>query len=214
MQIGDFIKVDYIGRIKDTNEIFDLTVEEVAKKEGIYNEKRKYKPACIILGEGMILKALEDSLLSINVGEKKVVTINHENAFGKRKPELIKNFPIEFFRKEGVDPKPGLIVNISGILGKIQTVSGGRVMVDFNHPLAGRDLVYEIEIKEKIEEPIEKLKFILEIFDLDAKSNINGKEATIEIENNSIEINTKKAIVYLIKKYLNLEKVVFLESFS
>ncbi|MEM7816362.1 MAG: peptidylprolyl isomerase [Candidatus Aenigmatarchaeota archaeon] len=213
MQIGDFIKVDYVGRLKDTNDIFDLTLEEVAKKEGIYDEKRKYKPACIILGEGMILKALEDFLLSMNVGEKKLVTISHENAFGKRKSELVRNFPLDFFKKEGVEPKPGLIVNISGFLGRIQTIGSGRVMVDFNHPLAGRDLVYEIEIKKKIDDTLEKLRFILEIFDLDAKSKINEKEATIEVENNSIEIKTKKNIVYLIKKYLKVERVIFIESF-
>ncbi|MBU5678568.1 MAG: peptidylprolyl isomerase [Candidatus Aenigmatarchaeota archaeon] len=213
MQIGDFIRVDYVGRLKDTNEIFDLTLEEVAKKEGIYDEKRKYKPACIILGEGMILKALEDFLLSMNVGEKKLVTISHENAFGKRKPELVRSFPLDFFKKEGVEPKPGLIVNISGFLGRIQTIGSGRVMVDFNHPLAGRDLIYEIEIKEKIDDPLEKLRFILEIFDLDAKSKINEKETTIEIENNSIEIKTKRNVVYLIKKYLKVERVIFLESF-
>lgn len=213
MQVGDFIRIDYVGRLKDTNEIFDLTIEEVAKKEGIYDEKRKYKPACVILGEGMLLKALEDSLLSMNVGEKKIITISYENAFGKRNSELLKNFPLDFFKREGIDPKPGLVVNISGFLGKIQTIGSGRVLVDFNHPLAGRDIVYEVEIKEKVENPLEKLKFILEIFDISAKSKINDKEATIEMENNSIEIKTKRAIVYLIKKHLKLEKVVFVESF-
>lgn len=213
MQKGDFIRIDYVGRVKDTNEIFDLTIEEVAKKEGIYDEKRIYKPSCIILGENMVIKGLEDALLSMNVGEKKIVNISSENAFGKRKSDLVRNFPIDFFKKERIDPKPGLIVNIGGFLGRIQTVGSGRVMVDFNHPLAGRDVVYEVEIKEKVDSPAEKLKFILEIFEIEGNSKINEKEVSIELEKRSIPIEIKKAIVNLIKKYLNVEKVVFIESF-
>lgn len=214
MQIGDFIRIDYVGRVKDTNEIFDLTLEEVARKEGIYDEKRKYKPACIILGEGMLIKGLEDSLLSMNLGEKKTIAVDHENAFGKRKPELVRNFPLDFFKKEGIDPKPGLIVDISGVMGRIQTIGSGRVMVDFNHPLAGRDLIYEVEIKEKVENTLDKSKFILEIFDVKANVKLSEKEATIEVDNNGITIKIKKAISYLIKKYINnVEKVVFVESF-
>lgn len=214
MQVGDFIRIDYVGRVKDTNEVFDLTIEEVAKKEGIYEEKIKYKPACIILGEGMLVKGLENALLSMNVGEKKTIVVNHEDAFGDRKPELVKNFSLDFFKREGIDPKPGLIVNISGVLGKIQAIGSGRVMVDFNHPLAGKDLVYEVEIKEKVEGPIEKLKFILEIFDVVGNPKINEKEAIIEIEKDGITIKVKRAISYLIKKYIkDIEKVKFIESF-
>ena len=42
MQKGDFVEIDYVGRIAATNEIFDLTIEEIAKAEGVYNEKHKF----------------------------------------------------------------------------------------------------------------------------------------------------------------------------
>ena len=213
MEKGDFIRIDYVGRVKDVNEIFDLTIEEVAKKEGIYNEKRKYRPACIILGEGMLIKGLEEGIMKMNVGEKKTIEVSYKDAFGERNPELVRTFSIDLFKKQNIDPKHGLIVNFSGLIGRVQSVTSGRVRVDFNHPLAGKDLVYEVEIKEKVEDPKEKLKFILEIFEIEAESDLKDKEAIIKLEKKSLSTTVKRGLVELIKKYIKVDKVVFIEEF-
>ncbi len=164
MENGDCVKINYIGRIKDTGEIFDLTYEDIAKKEGIYNPKIKYGPVGIIVGSGMILKGLEEEIKKMKPGEKKVVTLSAKNAFGERDPRLVKTVPVSEVKKSGIDPRPGLIVDFSGIKGRIQSVSSGRVRIDFNNPLAGKDVEYEIEVVEKIDDEKEIIKTVLEFF--------------------------------------------------
>jgi len=211
MKEGDFIRIDYVGRIKDTGEIFDLTIEEVAKKEGIYDEKREYKPVPIIVGENFVINGLDRALINMNVGEKKTIELKPEEAFGERRAELIKVFPLSFFEKQNVKPEPGMIVNISGIYGRIQSCESGRVRVDFNNPLAGKDIIYEVEIKEVVEDDKNRIEMILEYFGI--KGNVNIKENSVEIECKDVSKNIKKRIAELIKKYIKKEVVKFIEVF-
>ena len=145
---GDFIEIEYIGRIKDDNKVFDLTNEEVAKKEGIHHKDHIYKPVIICLGFNDIIKGLDEELIGKEPGKYKI-EINSEKAFGKKTYDLIKLVPNSIFNKENIRPFPGLQVNIENLIGTIRSVSGGRSLVDFNHPLAGKDIIYEIEIKKK-----------------------------------------------------------------
>jgi FKBP-type peptidyl-prolyl cis-trans isomerase SlyD len=211
MKEGDFIRIDYIGRIKDTGEIFDLTIEEVAKKEGIYDEKREYKPVPVIVGEGFVIKGLDKALLSMNVGERKIIELKPEEAFGERRAELIKIFPLSFFEKQNVKPEQGMIVNISGIYGRIQSCNSGRVRVDFNNPLAGKDIIYDIEIKEVVVDDQKKIEMILEYFGI--KGDVKIKENSVEIECKELSLSIKKRIAGLIKKYIKKESVKFIEIF-
>jgi len=211
MKEGDFIKVDYIGRIKDSGEIFDLTIEEVAKKEGIYDDKREYKPIPIIVGEGFVIKGLDKAFLSMNVGERKIIELKPEEAFGERKPELIKVFPLSFFEKQNVKPEPGMIVNISGIYGRIQSCDSGRVRIDFNNPLAGKVVEYDVEIKSVVEDEQKKIEMILEFFGI--KGSVNIKDKEVEIECKNLPKSLKERIAELIKKYIRKDIVKFIEIF-
>lgn len=177
---GDFIEIDYIGRIKDENKIFDLTKEETAKKENIYSKDHKYKPVIICLGFNDIIKGLDEQLIGKDLGNY-IININSENAFGKKTYELIKLVPNSIFNKDNIRPVPGLQVNIEGLIGTIRSVSGGRTLIDFNHPLTGKDLVYEIDIKRIINSLEEKIKSILELK--------FGKEINFTIKNNKVIIN-------------------------
>ncbi len=211
MKKGDFVRINFIGRIKDTGEIFDLTYEDLAKKEGIYNEKVKYKPVPIIVGEGFLIKGLDNALLSMNVGEKKKIEVKPEDAFGERKPDLVKVFPVAFFERQNIKPKPGLVIDLGGMKGKIQSVDGGRVRVDFNNPLSGRVLEYEVEIVEKIEKPEDKIKAIFEYFGVDAKVKIDGDVAEIEAY---VPIQLKSKIISLVMKYGGVKKVKLIETYE
>ena len=149
MEKGDFIKIDYIGRLEN-GEIFDLTDEETAKKEKVYNEKVKYKPVPVIVGAGFVIKGLDKALSDMKLNEKKTIEIKAEDGFGMRDPKMVKVVPKNAFKGE-FEPRQGLVVDFSGIKGRIQSVSAGRVMVDFNNPLAGKNLKYELEIARQIE---------------------------------------------------------------
>ena len=164
MKEGDFIRIDYVGRITESKEIFDLTIEDVAKKEKIFKPEINYGPIPVIIGAGIVVGGLENELKKMKVGDKKKIVVKPDDAFGERKSEFIKLVPISEFKKQNIEPYPGMSVNISRLRGRVISVSGGRVRVDFNHPLAGKTLEYDLEIKEKIINKKEKIKAILEFF--------------------------------------------------
>jgi FKBP-type peptidyl-prolyl cis-trans isomerase 2 len=168
VQKGDVVRLKYTGRIKETGEIFDTTEEEIAKQAGIYKENGVYGPVPIAVGAGHVIQGLDEQLEGLEVGKKYEIEVPPEKGFGKRDPKLIKTFTLGQFRRQGLIPFPGMPVEIeteSGrkLRGRVLTVSGGRVRVDFNHPYAGKHLVYEVEIVERIEDPIEKVKALIEL---------------------------------------------------
>ncbi|MCD6381365.1 MAG: peptidylprolyl isomerase [Candidatus Aenigmarchaeota archaeon] len=211
MKKGDFVRINFIGRIKDTGEIFDLTYEDIAKKEGIYNEKVVYRPVPIVIGEGFVIKGLDDALLEMNVGEKKKIVVKPDKGFGQRKPDLVKVFPMTFFEEQKINPKPGMVVDFSGMKGKVQSIDGGRVRVDFNNPLAGRELEYEMEIVEKIEKPEEKVKAIFEYFGIDAKVKIDKDTAEVEAY---VPLQLKSKIISLVLKYCGVKRLKLIEVYE
>lgn len=219
MQRGDFIRIDYVGRVKDTGEIFDLTIEEVAKKEKVFDPRLKYKDVPVIIGEGFVLKGMDEELLRMNVGEKKTFSINPKDAFGDRDPKMIKVIPKSAFRQQKVDPVPGLIINMSGFRGKIQSCDSGRVRVDFNNPLAGKSLEYDVEVKQKIIDPESQIKAIFEFLGLEEASiKLNGDIVEIEVSR-SLPPQLKAQVSALISKHVSssgrkIEKVKFSEIFS
>jgi FKBP-type peptidyl-prolyl cis-trans isomerase 2 len=186
MQKGDFVYISYVGRIKESGEIFDVTSEEIAKREGVYNPEIKYGDIPIIIGAGFVIPGLEEELEKMNVGEKKVVEIEPKKAFGERRDDLIRLIPEVEFKKQNIDVKVGDFVNVNGITGRVLSVNAGRVRVDFNHPLAGKALVYEVEIKKQVTETKEKIYAILKYF-----SNLDESIANVKIENGEAEIEIK-----------------------
>ena len=166
MQKGDFVRIEYIGRL-ETNEIFDLTDEELAKKENIYNPNARYKPVPVIVGAGFIIPGIDKALLEMNVNEKKKIEIEPEDGFGIRDPKMVRVVPKSAFKEMKSEPKQGMIVDFSGVRGRIQSVAAGRITVDFNNPMAGKKLIYELEVKEKIEDDVEKIKAISEFFGIE-----------------------------------------------
>ena len=195
---GDFIEIEYTGKITKENKTFDTTNEEIAKKENIYSQETKYGPATICVGEKHLIKGIDESLEGKKVNEKYEITIKPEEAFGKKNPKLLQIVPMSAFRKSGMRPIPGMQINLDGMLATIKTVSGGRVIVDFNHPLSGRDLTYDIKINRKVENADEKIKSLINLLlkikteKLDVKINNEKAEITIkELKSMPKEIETK-----------------------
>ncbi len=219
MQNGDFVKVNYIGRIKETNEIFDLTDEAIAKKEKIHDAKANYGPVTLILGEKMILPAVEEEIKKMAPGETKTFELTPENAFGLRDPRLIKVFGESEFRKNDMSPMPGLNVNVNGLRGKVLSLSGGRVRVDFNHPLSGKTLVYEMTFIETVGKTDDKIKSILQYY-TGAKPDsfavsVNGADVVIKLPaRNAIHSEMKDKAANEIIKWAKADRVTFEEVFE
>ena len=179
----DFIKINYTGRIKD-GQVFDTTDEQLAKKENIYNSQRVYKPLNVAVGEGQVIKGLDEELAKMKVGEKRTVEISPEKGYGQKSPAMVKLVPLKLFRQEKMNPIPGMPVEIDNMRGKVQTVAGGRVRVDFNHELAGKTLIFDVEVADKAKSDEEKVDYIIErTFESTAgfEHKLAGKKLTLTL---------------------------------
>ncbi|MEM4424530.1 MAG: FKBP-type peptidyl-prolyl cis-trans isomerase [Candidatus Nezhaarchaeales archaeon] len=163
LQKGDFVLVDYVMRVKDTNEVIDLTVEEVAKKEKVYREDGVYEPALIILGEGWILKGVEEELYKMDVGESRVIEVPPDKGFGERDPNKVKVVNARELTRRGITPRVGARVELDDGVAIVRRAEGGRVVLDYNHPLAGRTITCEIKVVKKIEDVREKIRELVHV---------------------------------------------------
>jgi len=176
-QKNDFIEIEFTGRIKD-GEIFDSNVSEDLKK---LNSSQEPKPFVFCLGQDMFLKGVEEFLLGKDIGNYEI-DLKPEKAFGLRNPSMIQMIPLKVFIEHKVNPIPGAVLTFDNRLGKVLTVSGGRIMVDFNNPLAGKEVVYKIDILRKVDDINEKVKSLNEfLFRRDFKFEINDKKLILEV---------------------------------
>jgi len=159
VQKNDFIELEFSG--KANGEIFDTTNKEEAKKIGL---EADVKPIIISVGNEMLLKGFDEDLEGKEIGKSYSVFLKPEAAFGKRNPLMIKTVPIKVFHDKQINPYPGLSVQMDQYIAKILAVSGGRVSVDFNNPLAGKDITYDYIIKKKIEDDKDKINALQDFF--------------------------------------------------
>ncbi len=154
---GSLIYVDYVGRTKDDGKVFDLTLEEVAKEEGLYKEDGYYEPMLVAVGWNWMLQALEEELIGLKAGDSKTVEIPPEKGAGVREPSKIKQIAKTKLRRQGVQGFVGEEVKVGNERGVVTHVLGRTVRIDFNSPLAGKTLVFEVTVREIITDLKEKL---------------------------------------------------------
>ncbi|HHQ45104.1 MAG TPA: peptidylprolyl isomerase [Candidatus Altiarchaeales archaeon] len=213
----DFIKIDYTGRMKDGG-VFDTTCKETAEKEGILNSNRVYKPMTVIVGEKQVIEGLDEALAKMKVGEEREVEIPPEKAYGKRDPARVNLVPAKIFKKEKVNPFPGMPIEIDGMHGRVQTVAGGRVRVDFNHEFAGKTLVFKVKVVEKAEDDNEKAKYLVEKSFEDSNDfsiNLAGKKLCVKLSDKAYKdrnlLVRKASLSAEAFKYLKVSEVEFSE---
>jgi peptidylprolyl isomerase len=158
---GDFIKLEMTGTVQETGEIFETTDQELAEQEGIYNENRNYGARLVIVGEGFVLRGLDNRLPGTPFDEEVEVEIPPDEAFGERDPTNIETIPYRILRSKGINPVVGAELEIDGRPAIIRSVGAGRVQVDYNHPLAGRTIVYKVNVTEHITADDEKWKALI-----------------------------------------------------
>lgn len=190
----DFIEIEFTGRIKD-GEIFDSNIKQDLEKTEL---KLPAKPLIFCVGERMFLESIDDFLIGKEPGIYEI-ELTPEKAFGKRDTKLIKIIPLNVFRQQKVSPQPGMIFNFDGQIAKILSVSGGRVITDFNSPLAGKTVNYKIKVKRIVNDINEKTNALIEFF--------LKKEIPFEIKDKKLIVKTEKNI----SQFLNLFKDKFKE---
>lgn len=226
---GDFVRLNFTGKVKETDEIFDTTYEEVAKEAGLFDQDKTYKPIPIVVGGNHLLPAIEEAIEGLEAGDTKTIEVESKDAFGDRDSSLVQLIPMKEFKKQGMTPYPGMKISSEGTTGKILTVNGGRVKVDFNHELAGKDLIYDVEVIEIIEDDEDKIKSMIELHY--AAPNMDIDKTEIEIDGNVVNIKLDEITKFDQKSYMDVtfarfriakdiwenmdfEKVNFVDSFE
>ncbi len=199
---GDFVRVNFTGKVKDTEEVFDTTYDEVAQEVGLFDENKTYKPIPIVVGGNHVLPAIEEAIEGLEAGDSKTIEIESEKAFGKRNAGLIQLIPMKEFKKQGMTPFPGMKIQSEGNTGKILTVNGGRVKVDFNHELAGKDLVYDVEVTEIIADEEEKIKSMIELHY--SNPNMDIEKTEIDIVDGVANIKLDEMAKFDQKSYMDV----------
>jgi len=188
LQEKDFIEIKFTGRVKD-GEVFDSNIkEDLEEMNKSFNEEGKSieaKPFIFCLGKGMFLKSLDEFLIGKpEKSELYNVELKPEEAFGNRDSKLTQMIPSRVFKEHKINPVPGIMFNFDGRAGKVLTVSGGRIIVDFNHSLAGKTIEYKINFVRKITDMNEKINSLNDFF--------FRKELDFKVKDKKLIFNLKK----------------------
>jgi FKBP-type peptidyl-prolyl cis-trans isomerase 2 len=205
MRKGALLKFDYTARLEDGS-VIDTTVKEIGEKNGM---KAPFSPMTVLLGEDKVLKGLEEALLEMKEGEEKKFTMPPEKAFGKREPGLVKIIPVAQFRAQGMNPYPGLTFTVEEMKGKVQSVSGGRVRVDFNSEFAGQTLDYTVKVLKEAKSDKEKAAFLFErVFGFEPSVDVSDSAVTYSVESFSPQ---RKKLAEDVKTILGKKTTSFVE---
>ncbi len=219
-----YVLIDYTLRVKDTGELVDTTVEEEAKKAGVYDAARVYEPRLVVPGRGTLLRAIEDELIGMAEESSKSFEIPPEKAFGPRDASKIKTIPLRKLKDVDTPITVGSRIVIDGKEGIIRTIGSGRVQVDFNPYLAGKTLVCDVTVKKIITDELERVKAIIhsripevEIEKFEIK--LEKPTLTIKIPEEALTLPAlpiaKRVMAREFKEAVNgLEKVVYVEEYA
>ncbi len=224
LQKGDFILINYTAKVKETNEVFDTTNEEVAKKEHLHKEGEIYEPNLVVIGEGWVLKALDDSLTTMEINKPATVEIPPDKGFGQRDPEKVRRVSLKQLLAKEINPVIGARIEYQGKMASVRAIGAGRVLLDFNPPLAGKTLIYAVTVNKKLESNEEKIGALVHrripvVEENQFKLTIQGKSLTIDMPEVAFYIEgiqiAKRGIALDIQKFIpDLAETKFVETFK
>lgn len=221
---GDFLLLNYTLKVKESGETVDTTFDSVAKDAEIHRDDIAYGPKFVILGEGWLPKGLEDSIVGLDAGKQTTIELPPEKGYGTRDPGRMRLVSLRRFRDKGIDPAPGAQVEFEGRPAVVRAVGAGRVQVDYNHPLAGRTLIYDVLIERVLEDENEKILNIIsrripEISQGKFGLNKSARDLTVEVPEEAFYLSglqvAKKSITSDLQKYVpEISSISFLETFK
>jgi FKBP-type peptidyl-prolyl cis-trans isomerase 2 len=132
---GDTVKVHYHGKLADGS---------------TFDSSEGRDPLQFIVGSAQVIKGFDDAMIDMAIGEKKTVNIPVEHAYGERSEDMMIEYPISEFPSD-MKPEVGMELQMGDNSGNIfpvviTQVSEESVVLDANHPLAGKDLIFDIEL--------------------------------------------------------------------
>ncbi len=220
---SSLILIDYVAKVKDTDEVFDTTIEEDAKKYSIYESDVKYQPKLVSIGEISypVLKGLDEALAKTAVGDKLTVEVSPDKGFGERDSKKVRMIPIRKLGEDAEKVSIGDSIEIDDKRGIIRFIGSGRVQIDYNHRYAGKTILYDVNVIKSLDSENDKIDGILKnrmpVENSKIEFTINEKQASITIPEEIFRAFGLKIIKHFIQvdifKFVPLlEKVNFVET--
>ncbi len=158
---GSLILVDYTAKVKDTDEVFETTIEAEAKKHSIHDANIKYQPKLVSVGESWVIKGLDEALANSKVGDKTSVEVTPDKGFGERDSGKVRMIALRKLGEDADKVSVGDTVEIDQKTGIIRFIGSGRVQVDYNHRFAGKTILYDVNVLKALETDDEKINGML-----------------------------------------------------
>ena len=196
--------------------VFDTTDEEVAKEQDIYDENTRYDSFVIIVGKGHVVEGLDEDIVEKEAGYRGTVEIPPEKGYGEHKTELVKTYPTSKFTET---PVKGMRAVVEGKEGMVVMTIGRRVRIDFNSPMAGKTLIFEYVIEEKIDDDLDKIKSLLQSyfrmdFDVELVDDVAMIEPPGDLRLNQNWLLVKSRIAHELLGSMELDSVKFVETYQ
>jgi len=196
---GDLLLVEYTLIDRESGKVVETTSEAVAKEAGIYSEESRYGPRLVVIGSGELPPGLEETLANLHEGEEVEIVLPPEKAFGRRDPSRVRILSARELSSRGVVPRVGMTVEVRGERGVVLSVGSGRVIVDFNHPLAGREVVCKAKLVKVLKEIGEKVKGLLERY-------MAVEDVGITVESDTVTLSLPFRLLYSSESLAALEE--------
>ncbi|MCL4411375.1 peptidylprolyl isomerase [Candidatus Marsarchaeota archaeon] len=178
------VEIDYTASDAADGSVIATTSEQAAKSAGIYGKDMHYGPTLVVIGANAIVKGLERELRGMDVGQKKSFVLGPEDAFGNRDEQLVRVMPLSEFRTQKIDPYPGMRINLDNIAATVKSVGSGRVVVDANHPDAGKSIKYDVAVIRRLQTDKEKAEALCKTYDVTPTSvEVKGGELDMYFDN-------------------------------
>lgn len=220
---GSLILIDYTAKVKDSEEIFDTTIEEDAKKHSIHEPNVKYQPKLVSIGEVSypVLKGLDEALAKTTVGNKLTVEVTPDKGFGERDSGKVRMIPIRKLGEDAEKVSVGDTIEVDNKRGIIRFIGSGRVQIDYNHRYAGKTILYDVNVVKSLDSPHDKVDGILKnrlpLEDSKITFELKDKEVNITIPEEILRADGLQIMKHFIQldifKFVpSLEKVNFIET--
>jgi FKBP-type peptidyl-prolyl cis-trans isomerase SlyD len=212
---GSFVRLSYTGRMG--GKVFDTTDETVAREEGIHNPQAVYGPVLVRVGNRHVVMGLDDALVGREAGEEGTVEAPPEKAFGPHDEARVESVSLGQFKEK---PQPGQAVQLDDREGVVVNVLGRRVVVDFNHPFAGKTVTYSFRIEEVVESVPEQITGLIQLY--------TQRTMEVSVEGGVVTVRLPPAVIYdrrwllwrsrviqeIFEFYPDVEEILLVESFK
>jgi len=220
---SSLILIDYTAKVKDTEEVFDTTLEADAKKYSIHETDIKYQPKLVSIGEVSypVLKGLDEALTKTSVGDKLTIEVTPEKGFGERDSTKVRMIPLRKLGEDAEKVSVGDTIEVDNKKGIIRFIGSGRVQVDYNHRYAGKTILYDVNVIKSLDSENDKIEGILQnrlpVENSKIEFTIKEKETNISIPEEIIRADGLQIMKHFVQldifKFVpSLEKINFVET--